>query len=137
MKIKQMSKEQLWAEFWRIFRFGITGTVCSLIHYGIYCLLLLYFNPTVSYSGGYLVGLVCNYALTTYFTFRQQPSRKNAAGFVSSHILNYLLEVGLLNLFLWMGISQWLSPILVMVIVVPINFLILRFVYLYRKKTEK
>ena len=124
------------AEFWRIFRFSITGTVSSLIHYGVYCLALLYSNPTLSYSIGYMVGLVCNYGLTTFFTFRQHPSKKNAAGFVTSHIINYLLEVGLLNLFLWMHFSQWLAPVLVMIIVVPINFLILRFVFLYKKKSK-
>lgn len=127
------NKEHLWTEFWRIFRFGITGSISSLIHYGAYCLALLYSNPTVSYTVGYMVGLVCNYVMTTYFTFRQQPSKKNAAGFVTSHVINYLLEIGLLNLFLWMGLGQWLAPIVVMVIVVPINFLILRFVFLYRK----
>ncbi len=130
----KLNKEQLWAEFWRIFRFGITGSISSLIHYGAYCLALLYLNPTLSYSFGYMVGLVFNYIMTTYFTFRQHPSKKNAAGFVSSHALNYLLEIGLLNLFLWIGFSQWLAPILVMVIVVPINFLILRFVFLWKKK---
>ena len=83
-----------------------------------------------------MVGLVCNYGLTTFFTFRQHPSKKNAAGFVTSHIINYLLEVGLLNLFLWMHFSQWLAPVLVMIIVVPINFLILRFVFLYKKKSK-
>lgn len=129
----RFNKEQLLTEFWRIFRFGITGSISSLIHYGAYCLALLYCNPNVSYSIGYLVGLCCNYVMTTYFTFRQHPSKKNAAGFVSSHALNYLMEMGLLNLFLWMGFSQWLAPILVMIIVVPINFLILRFVFLYRK----
>lgn len=131
------NKKQLKQEFWRIFRFGVTGTISSVIHYGIYCLALLYCNPTVSYSAGYMVGLVCNYALTTFFTFRQQPSKKNAAGFVTSHIINYLLEVGLLNLFLYIGCSQWLAPILVMIIVVPINFLILRFVFLYKRHTPE
>ncbi len=131
--MKKPNKDWLWTEFWRIFRFGITGTVSSLIHYGAYCLALLYCGPTLSYSFGYLVGLVFNYVLTTYFTFRQQPSKKNAAGFVSSHALNYLLEVALLNLFLWAGTGKWLAPILVMVIVVPVNFLILRFVYLWKR----
>lgn len=130
------NKERFLKEFWRIFRFGITGSVSSLIHYGVYCLALLYCTPTVAYSAGYLVGLVCNYGMTTFFTFRQQPSKKNAAGFVTSHVINYLLEVGLLNLFLQIGCSQWLSPILVMVIVVPVNFLILRFVFLYKRHKE-
>lgn len=40
-------------DFWRLFRFGITGTICSLIHYGIYCLFLLFTNTTIAYTAGY------------------------------------------------------------------------------------
>lgn len=127
------TKKQFQTEFWRVFRFGITGTVSSLIHYGVYCMVLACTTPTVAYSIGYLVGLACNYGLTSFFTFQQHPSKKNAVGFVSSHILNYLLEIGLLQLFLWMEISQWLAPILVMIVVVPVNFLILRYVFISRK----
>ena len=116
-------------DFWRLFRFGITGTLCSLIHYGVYCLFLLFTNTTIAYTAGYCVGLICNYALTTYFTFKGKPTKNNAAGLVGSHVINYLLEIGLLQFFLWLGASKWLSPILVMVIVVPINFFLLRFVF--------
>ena len=129
----KLHDQRILTEFWRIFRFGITGSVSSLIHYGAYCLAFLYVGPTVSYSIGYGVGLVCNYVMTTYFTFRQHPSKKNAAGFVGSHIINYLLEIGLLNFFLWLGISEWLSPIVVMAIVVPINFLLLRFLFVHKQ----
>ncbi|CAG9899997.1 FIG00407687: hypothetical protein [Bacteroides ovatus] len=38
----------------------------------------------------------------------------------------------MLNLFLWIGAGELLAPILVMIIVVPINFLILHFVYIYK-----
>ncbi len=120
-------------DFWRLFRFGITGTLSSLIHYGVYCLAFLHFDYNVSYTAGYIVGLIFNYAMTTLFTFRQNPSKKNVAGFVASHILNYLLEIGLLNLFVWWSVSAWFAPILVMLFVVPINFIILRFVYISSK----
>lgn len=79
--------------------------------------------------GRLLRGACRNYGLTTYFTFRGRPSKRNAAGFAGSHVVNYLLEIGLLHLFLWMGVSKWLSPVLVMVVVVPVNFLLLRFVF--------
>ena len=39
------------------------------------------------------------------------------------------MEMGLLNLFLWLGLSKWLAPIVVMAIAVPINFLLLNVVY--------
>ena len=116
-------------EFWRVVRFGITGSISTLIHYGVYCLILLWANYNIAYTGGYLVGLLCNYFLTTYFTFQKQASKRNATGFIFSHLLNYLLEMALLNVAVWIGIGELIAPIVVLVIVVPINYLILRFVY--------
>lgn len=137
----RISKTALWDEhpewqekFWQLVRFGIVGTVSSAIHYGVYCLVLLAANPTVSFTAGYAVGFVCNYFLTTFFTFRSKPSAKNAAGFGFSHLINYMLEIGLLNLFLWIGAGEFLAPLLVLIVVVPINFLILHFVYTCRNK---
>lgn len=122
------------SDFWRFVRFGITGTVSSLIHYGVYCLVLPWSNAAVAYTAGYAVGLCCNYVLTTYFTFQRRPTKGNAVGFVGSHALNYLLEIILLELFLWMGIGELIAPIVVLVIVVPINFLLLRFVFIHHSR---
>ncbi|MDR0891822.1 MAG: GtrA family protein [Mediterranea sp.] len=118
-------------------RFGIVGLTASAIHYGVYCLALLVMGATLSFTAGYAVALVCNYYLTTFFTFRSRPSSKNAAGFGLSHLVNYLLEVGLLNLFLWIGVGRFLAPIVVLVVVVPINFLLLHFVYTHTYKNRK
>lgn len=119
-------------DFWRVIRFGITGTVSSLIHYAAYCVVIIWTGAAAAYTVGYAVGLVCNYVLTTYFTFQRHPSRNNLAGFVGSHILNYVLEIVLLEVFLWMGMGKFLAPVTVMVIVVPINFLLLRYVFIHR-----
>ena len=71
--------------------------------------------------------------MTTFFTFKKQPTKKNAAGFVASHIVNYLLEIGVLNLFLYYGMEERLAGILTLIVVVPINFLILRFVFVRKQ----
>lgn len=120
------------AKLRQIVRFGVVGTISSAIHYGVYCLLLQIVNANIAFTGGYVVALICNYFLTTFFTFRSQPSPTNAVGFSFSHVVNYLLEIGLLNLFLFFNAGKLLAPILVMVIVVPINFLILHLVYRIR-----
>lgn len=125
------------ARFRQVFRFGIVGTVSSVIHYGVYCLVLLMANANIAYTIGYLTGFVCNYFLTTFFTFSSRPTTNNALGFSFSHLVNYLLEIGLLNLFLWFNVDKWLAPILVMAIAVPINFLILHFVYMHKKKNNE
>ena len=116
-------------EFWRIVRFGITGTLSTLLHYGVYLLALLWMIPAAAYTLGYGVGLCFNYVMTTLFTFRKTPTKRNAAGFVISHVVNYLLELGVLYLFLWMGVEERIADMLTLVVVVPINFLILRFVF--------
>ena len=128
-----LEKHPDWRDkFWQFVRFGVVGTISSAIDYGVYCLVLLVANANISFTAGYAVGFVCNYFLTTFFTFRSKPSSHNAIGFGFSHLINYLLEIGLLNLFLWIGAGELLAPILVMIIVVPINFLILHFVYIYK-----
>jgi putative flippase GtrA len=128
-------RPQLRAFCTRFLRFGIVGVVASAIHYGIYALLIwLGYGENLAYSFGFLFSLCCNYVLTTYFTFRQRPSKRNVAGFIASHVLNYFVEIGLLNLFLWMGFSRWLAPIMDMAVAAFINFLVLQFAYLYRRE---
>ena len=119
-------------------RFCIVGVIAAGIHYLVYFLLQLRDGGSVwlsiAYTIGYIVSLVCNFFLTTYFTFRSKVSVKKAAGFSFSHIVNYTLHMVLFNLFISLGINRLIAPILVLMIAVPTNFTILHFVY--RKKKE-
>jgi len=114
-------------------RFAIVGIVATAIHYGLYYVLQKYINVNIAYTTGYLVSFVCNFYLTSYFTFKVKPSYKNLFGLGGAHIVNYLLHMGLLNLFLHAGISKTLAPIPVFAIVIPINFLLVRFVFKSKK----
>ena len=117
-------------------RFCIVGVIAAGIHYLVYFLLQLIDGGSVwlsiAYTIGYIVSLVCNFFLTTYFTFRSKVSVKKAAGFSFSHIVNYTLHMVLFNLFISLGINRLIAPIFVLMIAVPTNFTILHFVY--RKK---
>ena len=119
-------------------RFCIVGVIAAGIHYLVYFLLQLIDGGSVwlsiAYTIGYIVSLVCNFFLTTYFTFRSKVSVKKAAGFSFSHIVNYTLHMVLFNLFISLGINRLIAPILVLMIAVPTNFTILHFVH--RKKKE-
>ena len=123
-------------ELGRILRFGITGAIATLVHYGAYLVALNWVNATIAYTIGYGVGLCLNYVLTTFFTFRKQPNKRNAAGFAASHVVNYLLEIGVLNLLIWLGMDEWLAGILTLIVVVPVNFLILRFVFVQKQRSS-
>jgi putative flippase GtrA len=115
---------------WReIIRFGIVGIVATAIHYGVYVACQLFLNANIAYTIGWIVSLGCNFYLSSRFTFRREMSAYRAGGFIGSHIVNYLMHMGLFNLFLYLGIGQVIAPLLVYCIVIPINYLLVRFVF--------
>ena len=125
-----------------IIRFGIVGVIATAIHYGIYYVLLLMLNPILSYTIGYAVSFCCNYLLSSRFTFRVGLSVTKAAKFSVSHVLNYLIGVGLLNVFILLGVKPEVAPLPVFVLVIPINYLLVKFAltrrgFLNMKEYEK
>lgn len=120
-------------------RFCIVGGLATAIHYGVYALLQMLADSgvwlNVAYTAGYAISLVCNFFLTTYFTFRSKASTGKVAGFGFSHLVNYSLHIVLLNIFLSIGVHRLLAPAFVLMVAVPTNFTILHFVY--KNKSDK
>ena len=114
-------------------RFGIVGVVATATHYGIYYLLQPYINVNIAYTTGYALSFIANFYLTSYFTFGAKPSWKKLMGMGGAHLVNYLLHLALLNLFLFMGITKTWAPVPVFAIAIPINFLLVRFVFKHKK----
>lgn len=125
-KFKQLIIHQKFREF---VRFAIVGLIATGIHYGIYYLLNLFVNVNVAYSIGYVVSWFVNLYLTAHFTFKSSLSFKKGVGFAFSHLINYLLHMLFLNLFLAIGMSEEIAPLFVFAVVIPINFLLVRFVF--------
>lgn len=133
-RIQKIIQSQKLREF---IRFAIVGVLATGIHYGLYLLIVwgcnigeeetLYTN--IAYSIGYVVAWCCNFYLSAHFTFKSETTVKRGIGFALSHGVNYLLHLAFLNLFLWMGLSETIAPIPVFCIVIPINFLLVRFVF--------
>lgn len=103
--------------------------IATALHYGIYFLLQRFINVNIAYTLGYALSFIANFYLTAYFTFGKKPSWSKAFGFGGAHLFNYLLHIGLLNTFLWLGLSKTLAPIPVFAIAIPVNFLLVRFVF--------
>ena len=110
-------------------RFVIVGILATALHYGLYFILQSFINVNVAYTLGYAISFIANFYLTAYFTFGRKPSWRKAFGFGGAHLVNYLLHMGLLNLFLWLGGPKPYAPIPVFAIAIPINFLLVRFVF--------
>ena len=100
-------------------RFVMVGVFATTLHYGIYFLLQKFINVNIAYTLGYVLS----------FTFGKKPSWSKAFGFGGAHLFNYLLHIGLLNTFLWLGLSKAIAPIPVFAIAIPVNFLLVRFVF--------
>lgn len=116
-------------QFPEFVRFVIVGILATVLHYGLYFILQGFINVNVAYTVGYVISFIANFYLTAYFTFGRKPSWKKAFGFGGAHLVNYLLHMGLLNLFLWLGLSKPYAPIPVFAIAIPVNFLLVRFVF--------
>jgi putative flippase GtrA len=117
-------------------RFAIVGVAATVLHYAVYYVLLSWVNPSLAYTIGYAVSFVCNYVLSSLFTFRVRMSVRRAFAFMMSHILNYIIGIALLNIFILAGVNERLAPLPVFVLVVPVNFILVRFA-LKSKKIEK
>ncbi len=115
--------------FFELVRFGVVGVIATALHYGIYWLLHDLINVNVAYTLGYFISFVFNYVLSARFTFRKKKSVKNGIGFGGAHLFNYLLQICLLNLFIYLGVSKTLAPVPVYCIAIPTNFIIVRFVF--------
>ena len=110
-------------------RFIIVGVLATIIHYGLYLIFNLIFVSWLSYSIGYGISFLCNFYLSSVFTFKAKASIKKRIGFGICHGINYLLHIVLLSLFLKLGLKEEFAPIPVFAITIPVNFLLVRFVF--------
>ena len=110
-------------------RFVVVGVLATLLHYGLYYALMYVVWATMAYAAGYVLSFVFNFFATAYFTFRTTPTWKRLAGMLGAHGINFLLHMVLFQLFLWAGISKTLVPLPVYAIAVPVNFLLVRYVF--------
>ncbi len=112
-----------------IIRFGIVGVVSTALHYAIYWVLQHWIEVNIAYTTGYVLSFLANYWLSAHFTFRKSVNVKNGIGFSGAHFVNYLLHIVLLNFFLWLGLSNEVAPLGVFAIAIPVNFILVRFVF--------
>ena len=121
---------------YQFIRYCTVGSLAAGIHYGVYFVLQEYelVDLNIAYTIGYATSFICNFFMTSYFTFRSNPSLKKALGLGGSHLVNYLIHMGLFNLFLSLDVNQEIAPLFVLAVAVPVNFVMLRFVFKHKKE---
>jgi putative flippase GtrA len=147
---------QTGGEFARFFVVGVGATLLHLAVYLLlnYVFNLTEQDAlgiTFTYAAGYAVSFVANYIVSLRWTFKTQGSVGKGLGFAFSHLVNAGMHLLLLNVFRAIGAGDalsmlliWLTPWLVdllpvlgrpesllplpvYIIVVPVNFLMVRF----------
>lgn len=124
MNNNSSNRRQLLGE---VIRFGIVGVLATLLQYAIYWVLIHWLAPTISMTIGYAISFAFNFVASTRYTFRVEASAKRGAGFALSHAVNYVLQMLMLNLAIWLGVSKQWAPIPMFCVCVPVNFLLVRF----------
>lgn len=143
-------------QFIRFFIVGIGATIIHLFLYLIINRVIHATEQTpllltFSYATGYLISFIANYIVSLKWTFRTHGNVLKGVGVAFSHLINAVMHVLLLNVFRsmgvgklaalilmswcpclvslcpWLGRSESLLPLPVYCIVVPINFLMVRF----------
>lgn len=124
--MEEMSKQTI-VEF---IKFGIVGFSSTIINFGLYYLLVWL---DVQYLIANLIGWLCSVVNTFYWNNKYVFSSdshwfvvllRTYATYTQSLVLTSVLLWLLVD---WMGLSEWISPIIVLMTTVPINFVINKF----------
>ncbi len=151
------SRQRMLQQFIRFFVVGIGATLLHLaVYLSINEIFGLREHQTtalnISYGVGYALSFVANYIVTTRWTFQTKASVKKGAGFALSHGINFGLHLLLFNVFFHLRVHELIAalneyllpsvlldaipqlrepldllPLPIYVIVVPVNFLLVRF----------
>ena len=126
-------------------RFVLVGALGTGVQYGIYYLLLMAFQrqwpdvgilTSVAFTVGFVVEMVCNYFLTSYYTFRVKPSLKNIGGFLFGRALNYVIQLLFLHTMIWLHISEEWAGIIAIMLAGVINYFVLLPFFRQQKKEK-
>ena len=127
-------------------RFVCVGVLGTALQYGIYYLLLDVFHrqwpnmlimTSLAFSIGFVVEMISNYLLTNFYTFKVRPSLKNAGGFIFGRTLNYVIQLLLLNVLIWLEMSKELSGIAAIALAGVINYFMLLPFYREKKRDSQ
>lgn len=124
-------------------RFMFVGAFGTGLQYGIYYLLLDFFQrqwpevailTSLAFTIGFAMEMICNYFLTSFYTFKVRPTWKNAGGFLFGRAINYFIQLLLLNILIWLHMSEEWAGLVAIALAGVINYFVLLPFYKDKKK---
>lgn len=125
MEISRLIKSD--NKYIQLFRFVIVGGLATIFHYAIYMLInYMGVKLNIAYTIGYFISFIFNFFASNYFTFKSKPNTQKGLIFFGAHIINYFIQIILLNIYIYLGIPSSIAPIGVFIIAIPINFILVK-----------
>ncbi len=127
-------------------RFVLVGALGTGMQYGIYYLLLDWFQQqwpsigiltSLAFTIGFVIEMISNYLLTSFYTFKVRPTWKNASGFLFGRVLNYVIQMLLLNLLIWLHMSEEWAGLAAIALAGVINYFVLLPFYKDKKRDSQ
>ena len=124
-------------------RFVLVGALGTGLQYGIYYVLLGIFQTkwaedtwltSVAFTVGFVIEMVYNYLMTSFYTFRVRPTLKNAGGFLFGRALNYVIQLIFLNILILLHMSEEWAGIAAIALAGVINYFVLLPFYKNKKR---
>lgn len=121
-----------------IVRFVVAGGINTALTLALYWLLLEWLEYRLAYTASFAAGVISGFALNTYVVFRVRWSWMRLMAFPSVHFVNYVAGLAIVWLGVRvLGIDERIAPVVAAVAIIPLNFLMTRFVVKTSGRSEQ
>ena len=111
-------------------RFVIGGALNTTVTYVIYLFLHAFIGYQWAFLAAYLLGIALSYLFNALIVFRAKPNLTSAMTFPLIYVVQYSASGGLLALLVErMRIDERIAPLLVAVAVMPLTYLLMRYMF--------
>ncbi len=122
--LRQVLKS-MWQKHKEALLWAFGGGINTAFTYALYLLLDLVLSYRVAFTASYIVGVVFAYFYNSLVAFKTPLSLKKFLQFPAVYLVQYLLSIGLLEVFVQvLRVNTTLAPIYVLIIVTPVTYLL-------------
>lgn len=133
---KELTENQ-WAAFMQFVKFCLVGVSNTAISFGIYYIFIAINKKLyiIGHAVGFVVSVLNAYFWNSKFVFKKQDEkRKTILKTFLAYGTNLIIGTGLLYVFVdILHISEYIAPVLNLIVTIPLNFLLNKF-WVMKKK---
>ena len=119
-------------------RFLVGGGINTAFTYGIYLILMLFVHYQIAYLIAYIVGVVFAYWFNAVIVFKVSLSWKGLFSYPIIYIIQYTISAFLLNIFVeTLQIDKIFAPLMIIIIMIPLTYVLNKYVLLISSSTNK